>query len=346
MKERLYAVFAFAIYATLITLAVGGCGQQVSPGSNNELPVNPSDSSFIQFENKSSFPVHLYSSSYSRDYDENPFASVDMNRTSAAIAYPAGAAEFYITYLLSVDGFAIPYAPPGEAGYVSGWVAANQATAIPIPPLSDRLSGQQMASSVTNKVYVKIQNASYSALEFFQGSSPLNTREDAQKTVNARETKTYLIQIGPAASYSFKRNGITTLNFPAGMTQFEAGHVYSFLYDGTILKLLSDRALSINSALVDVLPPLAVPQGLNISLVSESSIKLEWDAVSGATGYKVYKSTADSGGEYIELASTAGTTWTDTGLIAGTCYYYKVLAVDGLRNSDFSMVVAGISSLS
>jgi hypothetical protein len=222
---------------------MGGCKSPVL----SKPDTNPGNS-FIQFENKSNFPVHIYSSSYSRDDNGTPFASAGANGTSA-VAYPAGTAEFYITYLLGFDGFAIPYAPPGEAGYVYGRVAANQTTAIPIPPLSDKLNGQQMASPVTNEVYVNIQNASYSALEFHQGTSPLNTQEDVQKTVNALETRTYLIQSGSAALYSFKRNGVTALNFPAGMTQFEAGHLYSFLYErNDSVTLRSDKVLSVVEA--------------------------------------------------------------------------------------------------
>jgi fibronectin type 3 domain-containing protein len=79
------------------------------------------------------------------------------------------------------------------------------------------------------------------------------------------------------------------------------------------------------------------PQGLTAVPVSESSIKLEWGAVDGVTGYKVYKSTTGSGGAYTEQASVTETAWTDTGLIANTSYYYKVEAINGIgvTMSDF-----------
>jgi fibronectin type 3 domain-containing protein len=299
--------------------------------------MTPSANTFIQFENKSGFPVNIYTSSYSRDNDGTPFVSVGANGTSAAVIYPAGAAEFYVTYLLGIDGIAIPYAPPGEAGYVYGRVTANQTTAIPIPPLSDKLSEQQMASPVTNMVYVKIQNASYSALEFHQGTSPLNTQEDAQKTVNALETKTYLIQSGPAALYSFKRNGVTTLNFPAGMTQFEAGHLYSFLYErGDSVTLVSGKTLSAAEA-----GALVAPANIQASAVSNSSINLTWSTVPDATVYKVYR-TENPYGEFVIRGKTGSTSYTDTGLVEGQTYYYKVSSVKGTEEHLSASYVSAV----
>jgi fibronectin type 3 domain-containing protein len=53
------------------------------------------------------------------------------------------------------------------------------------------------------------------------------------------------------------------------------------------------------------------------------SIKLTWKAVPGATGYLIYRSTSpDSGFTYIK--GVQGTRYTNTGLAAGTRYYYKI----------------------
>jgi fibronectin type 3 domain-containing protein len=84
-----------------------------------------------------------------------------------------------------------------------------------------------------------------------------------------------------------------------------------------------------------------VPQGLTAAPASESSIKLEWDPVSGVTGYKIYRSTTGSDGAYTEQASVTDTEWTDTGLNADIIYYYKVEAVNGIGTSNFSSAAAG-----
>jgi len=72
----------------------------------------------------------------------------------------------------------------------------------------------------------------------------------------------------------------------------------------------------------------SAPYGLYASANSSSSIYLSWDSVSLATGYKIYRSSSSSG-TYTYIGSTYttySTSYTDSGLSAGTTYYYKVSA--------------------
>lgn len=55
-------------------------------------------------------------------------------------------------------------------------------------------------------------------------------------------------------------------------------------------------------------------------------ITINWSATEGAAGYKVYRSCGL--GYYDQIATTTETTYTDSGLSAGTKYYYKITAVD------------------
>ncbi len=66
---------------------------------------------------------------------------------------------------------------------------------------------------------------------------------------------------------------------------------------------------------------LAAPTGLAVSGTTTSSVSLTWNAVSGAASYAVYR-----GG--VKVGSPASTSYTDTGLSAGTGYSYTVAAVD------------------
>ncbi|MDR2743440.1 MAG: fibronectin type III domain-containing protein, partial [Treponema sp.] len=70
---------------------------------------------------------------------------------------------------------------------------------------------------------------------------------------------------------------------------------------------------------------LFTPSNVIATAVSSSSITVSWDPVSGATYYKVYRSTS-SEGEYSQVGSTSSpyTSYTDTGLSPNTTYYYKV----------------------
>ena len=62
--------------------------------------------------------------------------------------------------------------------------------------------------------------------------------------------------------------------------------------------------------------------------VTHKAITLRWNAVAGATGYEVLRSTS-SKGTYVSIAAdVAETTFTDTGVVAGKTYYYKVRPID------------------
>lgn len=70
-------------------------------------------------------------------------------------------------------------------------------------------------------------------------------------------------------------------------------------------------------------PPAAIT-GLAATAGSQQVV-LTWIVSSGATSYNVSRSTT-RGGPYSKIASTAATTYTDTGLTNGTTYYYVVAA--------------------
>ena len=73
---------------------------------------------------------------------------------------------------------------------------------------------------------------------------------------------------------------------------------------------------------------------------SSGKPQLTWNAVTGATAYEVYRSTSQSG-TYSLLGTTAATSYTNTGAVAGTTYYYKVKAICGNGASAYSNIVSG-----
>ncbi|HYS37559.1 MAG TPA: metallophosphoesterase, partial [Pseudonocardiaceae bacterium] len=77
----------------------------------------------------------------------------------------------------------------------------------------------------------------------------------------------------------------------------------------------------------DTTPPTA-PANLTATAVSSSQVNLAWTASTdnvGVTGYKVYRNGT-------LLASTAGTSYSDTTTVAGTTYGYTVYAYDAAGN--------------
>jgi titin len=84
-------------------------------------------------------------------------------------------------------------------------------------------------------------------------------------------------------------------------------------------------------------PP--APTGLSASALNGSQIKLSWAASSGATSYKIQRSPDGSSG-WAQVGTSSTTSFTDSGLIPSTTYYYRILSSNGPGNSDPSNVVS------
>ncbi|MFE2595183.1 chitinase [Streptomyces sp. NPDC059396] len=76
------------------------------------------------------------------------------------------------------------------------------------------------------------------------------------------------------------------------------------------------------------------PGGLAVGSVTSSSVTLNWNAVSGATGYNVYRSGT-------KVQSATGTSATVTGLAANTSYDFQVTATNAAGESPRSATVTG-----
>lgn len=88
----------------------------------------------------------------------------------------------------------------------------------------------------------------------------------------------------------------------------------------------------------DATPP-TVPNGIAITAVSSSEVKVSWSPSGhdrGVTGYKIYRN-----GAYLKTAD--GTSMTDTGLKPKTRYCYRVSARDASgKESAQSMDVCAV----
>ena len=84
----------------------------------------------------------------------------------------------------------------------------------------------------------------------------------------------------------------------------------------------------------DTTPP-STPGNLSASAVSSSQINLGWTASTdnvGVASYNVYRSTDNA--TFAPVASTTGTSHSDTGRAASTTYYYRVSADDAAGNES------------
>jgi cellulose 1,4-beta-cellobiosidase len=79
-----------------------------------------------------------------------------------------------------------------------------------------------------------------------------------------------------------------------------------------------------HTASTTLLVNLAPPAGLTAT-AGDTQVTLSWQASLGANGYHVKRAQID-GGPYETFACPSATSFTDTGLINGTTYYYTVSA--------------------
>ena len=102
-----------------------------------------------------------------------------------------------------------------------------------------------------------------------------------------------------------------------------SGTKYSYAVEACV-----GSSTSIRSAASSALLYVAVPEITSIA-GSSSGVTVKWNAVSGASKYRVSRKTAS--GAWTKLADTASASYTDKSAAAGNVYYYRVdaLASDG-----------------
>ena len=143
---------------------------------------------------------------------------------------------------------------------------------------------------------------------------------------------------------------LTSVTIPKSVTSIEEKAFYycesltDVYYDGTAADWAKITVASGNDDMTNAaLHCAAVPAAPVVKLGNSASSGkpvLTWNAVPGATSYKVYRATSQSG-TYSLLGTVTTTSYTNTGAKEGTTYYYKVKAANGAGESAYSNVVSG-----
>jgi hypothetical protein len=124
------------------------------------------------------------------------------------------------------------------------------------------------------------------------------------------------VSSGGFAPATISGSGSSTLTM--NTTTSAAPYAVSLSVQGTSGSLIHTAS----TTLLINLPP---PQGLTAA-AADSQVSLDWQAVTGATGYRVERSLT-AGGPYQTIACPTDSTYVDTGLTDGTTYYYVTSAV-------------------
>jgi fibronectin type 3 domain-containing protein len=111
---------------------------------------------------------------------------------------------------------------------------------------------------------------------------------------------------------SYTNSGLTT-----GKTYYYRIKAYAMVGGNKVMGSVSDT--------VNAKPVPAKPTGLKAVSAGYNSNKLTWNAVTGATGYSIYRSISPNNG-FTYLKGVTGTSYTNTGLKTGTTYYYRICA--------------------
>jgi|GEM_PF-2514990 len=75
---------------------------------------------------------------------------------------------------------------------------------------------------------------------------------------------------------------------------------------------------------------LSAPQNLTI-LADSSSVTLDWESVSGATDYLIYRSDTDPYSGFAKIDSTDTKPYQDNSVLAGNKYFYMIKARNSLK---------------
>ena len=163
-------------------------------------------------------------------------------------------------------------------------------------------------------------------------------------TWNAAEGATsYRIYRSTSKGSGYSLLGTTTATSYTN-TGAKAGTTYYYR-----VKAVNDAGLSAYSNIVSgqskaVTPKLSAPVVKIGNSTASGKPMLTWNAVSGATSYKVYRATSQNG-TYSLLGTVTTTSYTNTGAKAGTTYWYKVKAVNSAGESAYSNIVSGQATI-
>ena len=231
MKKRFWVETALAaIAAVIILFSCNDPADQHSDDSHN----NQQDKTLIVFDNTQGIcAVTVYGDYRRREQDK--IAEIPAGGLSEEIEWiPAASVPFYFLYMIKlngIDGFELDFVPAVGKDQREVRIDSGATTKIVIPKLDETLSSPEQLLS--NSSYLLIRNNSSSSFKLHRGTSDFPPDGSSSTVVNAGERARYTINPGAASNYRLLV-GADYLAFTGSISSFEAGHVYSFVFDGNV----------------------------------------------------------------------------------------------------------------
>jgi hypothetical protein len=181
----------------------------------------------------------------------------------------------------------------------------------------------EMAGADYVEVNLYYQTTSREYIEFLRDEIKGESNLTLSSPTFSGETNAYIVQTDPFF-VGLKAWGDTIWNL----------WVHNMNVDGAYPFLMTQATFGIPPADCTLSPPTSLSAS-----PGNGEVTLEWTAVAGATGYKVYY---DQAGKAQFVDDAQNTTFIDTGLTNGVEYCYKVTAVDATCESGFSDIVCAV----
>ena len=253
-------------------------------------------------------------------------ADAPAKQLTGAIEYYSGpSVPFYFSYLIklkNIYNFSFYYIP--EYGKDQIWVPVyrNKENKIKVPEIEHTLSSPDQLLS--NDAYLLIQNDSSFPFRLQQGTSLLRPEKSQSETVQADEKALYKIMPGSANYQVLEQNGDYKPVTPPD-SGYKAGIIYRYKYNNADVTL--DSQIPINLENIDDTLSRFPPPNMEAAGISQTEIRLTWDAVPGAVGYQVYRGSG-AYSNYTLINNSAVNSYTDTGFSPNTTNYYRVSTRD------------------
>lgn len=167
--------------------------------------------------------------------------------------------------------------------------------------------------------------------------------------------------VGVTGYRVFRCEGSTCTNFaqvgtPTGTTFTNTGLNGGTVYRFAVKAIDAAGNLSFYSTTVNVTTPAApdttaptAPSSLTATASGTTTINLSWPASTdnvGVTGYRIERCTGASCTNFLQIATSTGTTYSNTGLTASTSYRYRVRANDAAGNASAYSPIATATTAS
>jgi len=330
MKKNL--VFVLVLVMGLLTTC---CEPHNDDPNNNPGNIdNSNQKTTIMFDNTHGICAVTVFSSHLRG-EENRIERIPAGRPSQEFERsPDSFMTFFYTYHVNfkgISGFTMDYIPVIGKDQNSTRIDANIKNTIAVPPLNETLSSQDTLFS--GDCYLLIQNNSYYSMQLLRGSSIISPDNMSETLVNSGERGQYTVKLdlyNPVSVSNYNLMvGADTISLSASITKFEAGRIYSLVYNNGALSLVSEIEAKLENV-AEFFPNIPVPEAPGTPVIEawDSVLTVKWTQVAGAEYYEVYRSTNNNPPAAPQQTPVYSTTTVFSELENRTVYYIWVKAVN------------------